>query len=770
MKLLFYALPVFVAAQVVVAAQPEGADSWKNQGVLYLDHALNARLHPVPVSAVRIGDGFWSSRRKVTTEKSLPTMLELLEEHGVGDNFRRLSGRKNVPRKGPLYTDSDLYKWIEAAAWAIASNETSEPDKEKLRAHVESLSSDIVAAQEPSGYLNTYYVGEKVHLRFTELTRSHEDYCLGHLIQAAIAYYRATGSRVLLDTAIRFADYITANFGPAKRPFVTGHPELEMALVELYRTTGQTKYLEFARYLLSGVERDRLKLKDSEVRYMFSGRPFTSRSEFEGHAVRALYAASGATDYFAESGDPSYKKTLDLLWTDLTSRKMYITGGVGARATGESIGDAYELPSLEAYSETCAAIANVMWNFRMLSLTGEARYTDVLERALYNGVNSGLSLSGTLYCYRNPLASSGEKLRNPWYDTTCCPPNVERLFESLPGYMYAISRDGVYVNLYHASEMNWHLQGGMPLKVAQTTNYPWTGEVRLSVEPERPAQFSLYLRWPGWAANADLQVNGHAIDLSAFQRGSYISISRTWAKGDTVVLSLPMQIVSMAANPRVPDVYGRIALQRGPLVYALEQLDQNGATLTDIFMRPSQVGVPESRKDLLGGVTALKLTGRVAEKALADEPLYEALQTGSGPRYETNQPALHSLLFHWKPGAHSDGGLGSNVAGSGSVVIAARTKWRPACGRQIGRGFLRMPERLENMYNQKTCNSFSNVSSSVLDRLATRSAFGWMSVCFLTFSLSLLCVTASAQVTTPPPNAGKLSVSPFSSPRKAACA
>ena len=438
---------------------------WKSEGVIYLDHSLNARLHTVPVSAVRVDDGFWAARRKVTTERSLPTLLDLLEEHGVFDNFRRLSGRKNVPRRGPLYTDSDGYKWIEAAAWAISSNETTDAEKAKLQAKVEALISDIVAAQEPSGYLNTYYQAIKRICDSPNSPGSHEGYCLGHLIQAAIAYYRATGSRTLLDAAINFADYLVDSFGPTKRPFITGHPELEMALVELYRTTGQSKYLEFTRYLFSGVEQDRLKLKDSEMRYIFSGKPFTSHTEFEGHAVRALYAASGATDYFTESGDPAFERTLDLLWTDLTLHKMYITGGVGSRTAGESFGDDYDLPNAIAYAETCAAVANVMWNFRLMTLTAEARYADVLERTLYNGVNAGMSLSGTTYCYRDPLASNGEKLRNPWYDTTCCPPNIERLFESLPGYFYAMSRDGVYLNLYNTSELNWHLEDGLKLKL-----------------------------------------------------------------------------------------------------------------------------------------------------------------------------------------------------------------------------------------------------------------------------------------------------------------
>ncbi|MFL6414821.1 MAG: glycoside hydrolase family 127 protein, partial [Bryobacteraceae bacterium] len=590
---------------------------------------LNAHLHPVPVQAVHLTDGFWGPRRRVTTERSLPTLLALLEEHGAVDNFRRLSGKKAVPRRGPLYTDSDVYKWIEGAAWALASNETSDGDKQKLRGQVDDLISDIVAAQEPTGYLNTYYVGEKAKLRFTELTRSHEDYCLGHLLQAGIAYYRATGERTLLDAGIHFADYVVDNFGPNKRPFVTGHPELEMALVELYRTTGDSKYLEFTRYLFSGVERDRLKLKDADIKYMFSGRPFTSRTEFEGHAVRALYAAAGAADYFAESGDPAFRKTLDLLWSDLTNRKMYITGGVGSRSGGESFGDPYELPSEEAYAETCAAIANVMWNFRLLSITGDARYTDVLERALYNGVNSGLSLSGTLYCYRNPLASNGEKLRSPWYDTTCCPPNIERLFESLPGYFYATSRDGVYVNLYGGSELDWHLEDGSPLKLTQTTNYPWSGEVRLVVNSEKPSDFTLNLRWPGWAASAEIQVNGETVANGSAVRGSYVPISRRWNRGDTVTLNLPMQAVPMVANPRVSDTFGRVAIQRGPLVYAAEQLDQGGVALPDLFIRPNGPSTFEARRDLLGGITTLKFPGQAVEKGYVEDSLYQPLAAAS---------------------------------------------------------------------------------------------------------------------------------------------
>lgn len=623
-----FAVSTAAAAFLMAARAPSPGQNWRDQGIIFLDHSLDARLHTVPIQAVHLGDGFWTSRRKVTTERSLPTMLQLLEEHGVVDNFRRLAGHPELPRKGPVYTDSDLYKWIEAASWAIASNETAEAAREKFHAQIAAFVSVIAAAQEPSGYLNTYYVGDKARLRFTELTRSHEDYCLGHLLQAGIAYYRATGDRSLLNIGLKFADYIVDNFGPTKRPFVTGHPELEMALVEAYRTTGEARYLEFARYLFSGVERDRLKLKESDLRYMFSGKPFTSRTEFEGHAVRALYAVSGATDYFTETGDPAYKKTLDLLWTDLTTRKMYITGGVGSRSAGESFGDPYELPSESAYAETCAAVANVMWNFRLLAATGDARYADVLERTLYNGANAGMSLSGTLYCYRNPLASNGERLRNPWYDTTCCPPNIERLFESLPGYLYSVSRDGIYVNLYHSSDVAWHLEDGRPFRLTQVTNYPWSGDIKLTIDPERASDFTVYVRWPSWAATAEIQVNGQSFSSPDSGRGSYIPISRTWKRGDTISLTFPMQPVPMVANPRVADLYGRLAFQRGPLVYTLEQMDQS-APLNDIFVRLGGAMTADMKKDLLGGVTILKVAGQAAEKSLGEEPLYQPLASAA---------------------------------------------------------------------------------------------------------------------------------------------
>jgi DUF1680 family protein len=621
-----------IAALLLACIFPAAAaDNWRDQGIVYLEHSTLAVMNPVPVRAVRIGAGFWSGRRKINVDRSIPTMLDLLEAHGIVDNFRRLSGRKKeAPRKGPVYTDSDLYKWMEAVAFVLQSE-----DRPDLRATMDRLIDEVLAAQEPSGYLNTNYVGEKTALRFIEMQRSHELYCLGHLLQAAIAYYRATGDRKLLDGGIRFVEYLLTNFGPKKRPLLTGHPELEMALVELYRTTGKKNYLYLAGYLLSGVETDRLQLKPAEIRYMFSGIPFTARSEFEGHAVRAMYASSGATDYYMETGEPAYRQTLDLLWNDLTRRKMYITGGVGSRSQGEAFGEAYELPNSQAYTESCAAIGNMMWNFRMLAATGQSKYADVIERALYNGVNSGMSLNGTLYCYRNPLASNGEKIRNEWYDTTCCPPNLERILASLPGYFYATGRDGVYVNLYHNSVMEWH-----GVRIEQATDYPWSGDVSLAVTPSDRKEFTVYLRIPAWSRTATVLVNGKEV---AAQPGEYAAIRRVWQSGDQIKLRFDVSPRLIAANPRIAEDNGKVSVQRGPLVYCLEGIDQT-APIPDLSLAASGNFIEENRPELLGGVVTLQHPGHAYQTSLSNEPLYTTFEQS---RQRTTRPVMLTLIPYY---------------------------------------------------------------------------------------------------------------------------
>jgi len=606
-----------IAAPLLCAAD----SGWQSEGIVSDTRSPHAKLHSVPIRAVKMGEGFWSARRAINLEKSIPTMLVELEQHGVVDNFLRLEGEKDVPRRGPLYTDSDIYKWMEAVAFVLQSG-----DEPKLRSEFDRLTGIILAAQEPSGYLNTYWSQERTPKRFTEMNRSHELYCMGHLIQAAVAYYRATGDRKLLDGGIRFANYMIENFGPQKRPALTGHPEFEMALVELYRTTGDRRYLDFAGYLLSGVERERLHLKDSDVQYMFSGKPFTSRTEFEGHAVRAMYASCGATDYYMETGDKAYLKTLETLWGDLVNRKMYITGGVGSREAGESFGEAYELPNAQAYGESCAAIGNMMWNWRMLLALGQSRFADVMERALYNGIDSGMSLSGTQYCYRNPLESSGEKIRNEWYDTTCCPPNLERILASLPGYLYNTSPDGVYVNLFHSSTLDWHLENGTALRIAQQTEYPWKGAVDFTVDPANAAEFSLFVRIPAWADGATVGVkvpSPFSTRLDTPKAGEYFEIHRRWEPGDKVHIDFEMKPRLVRANPLVREDAGRVALEWGPLVYCLEQPDQTGASLFDASLLDDGTGfVSAFKPELLGGVLVLNHRGSLVDRPFSSEPLY----------------------------------------------------------------------------------------------------------------------------------------------------
>ena len=347
------------------------ADSnWKDQGVENLAKSPHAKLRNIPVRAVSIESGFWGKRREINVEKSIPSMHDLLESNGRMNNFRRLKGKSTAAQSGPVYSDSDVYKWTEAVGFALQSG-----DRPELRAITDKLIDTVVETQEPSGYLNTYYVQDKVDLRMTVQTQTtgHELYNIGHMLQGAIAYYRATGDRRLLDAGIRFAnDFLYSNYGPApKKPIVSGHPEIEMGLIELYRITGDKRQLELASYILGGD--DRLHLPEHRTIYMYSGTPFTARTKLEGHAVRAMYACCGATDYYMESGDEAYWKTLNTLWNDMVTTKMYVTGGVGSRSDGEAFGDAYELPNFRAYGESCAAIGNMMWNWRMLAATGDAQ-------------------------------------------------------------------------------------------------------------------------------------------------------------------------------------------------------------------------------------------------------------------------------------------------------------------------------------------------------------------------------------------------------------
>jgi uncharacterized protein len=609
--------------QAVLSSDP----GWKDQGVLNLAHSPHAKLRSVPVHAVTIQEGFWYGRREANVKTSIPSMGKLLEVNGRMDNFKRLIGKSDAPQRGPVYSDSDIYKWWEAIGFALQSG-----DNPALRGLVENTAKDVIAAQQPDGYLNTYYIREKAADRMTPRTQQwgHELYNMGHFLQGATAYYRGTGDRALLDTGIRFVnDFLLPSYGPEadKKPLMSGHPEMELALVELYRMTGDKRHLNLAEYLLQGDAR--IPLKPENYVYHFCGKPFTSRTKLEGHAVRAMYACSGATDYYLETGDESYWKTLNTLWSDLVSAKMYITGGVGARSEGEAFGDAFELPNAQAYTESCAAIGNMMWNWRMLAATGDAKYVDVMERALYNGINSGMSLSGNLYCYRNPLSfdpATGDVIRNEWYDTTCCPPNLERTFASLPGYFYSTSKEGIYVHLFHNSELNWKLEDGTPIKIVQKTEYPWKGVVEFVVNPSVSSDFTLYVRVPEWSNKTS--ISGSGISIANAAAGRYVALRRQWRLGDTVRVEFGMAPQLIESNARVAENNGRVAVQRGPLVYCLEGLDQpEGTSLADVSIRAGgknlSAGFNESfEKDLLDGVVVLKHEGAVSKSSAARSSLY----------------------------------------------------------------------------------------------------------------------------------------------------
>ncbi|MFZ1015122.1 MAG: beta-L-arabinofuranosidase domain-containing protein, partial [Terracidiphilus sp.] len=471
-------------------------------------------------------------------------------------------------------------------------------------------------------------------------TTGHELYCIGHLLQGAIAYYRATGDTTLLDAGSRFIDdFLLPNYGPnpSQQGIVAGHPEIEMALIELYRTTGKRPYLDLAGYILHGDPR--IPLRPQQITYMFCGIPFTSRTRLEGHAVRAMYACCGATDYYLETGDPAYLETLNKLWEDLVSHQLYVTGGVGAREAGEAFGNAYELPNARAYGESCAAIGAMMWNWRMLSATGEAKFADVMERSLYNGINSGMSLDGHTYCYRNPLAfdPSGDSrdrhapegaIRNPWYDTTCCPPNLERTFASLPGYFYSTSADGIYVHLYDNSEMNWRLDNGTGIRIVQKTRYPWEGAVRLSVDPATPSEFTMHVRIPGWSARNTVSVNGKPVGGAT--PGAYLAIRRVWSPRDTIDLGFDMTTQLLKANAQVDEDRDRVTFQRGPIVFCMEGLDQAAGQrdLNDAYYaaRLHSASTTHFDSDLLDGVMVIEHPATIDRPVAATGLYYPATE------------------------------------------------------------------------------------------------------------------------------------------------
>lgn len=565
----------------------------------------NARLKPVPIEAVQLEDRFWEPKIRQLRETTLPTQHRILEETGRIDNFRRAAGKIEKDFQGLYFNDSDVYKWLEGCAYSLAYQPGGE---------VERLSDEVIAeiaqAQCDDGYLNTYYMFDREDQRWTNLRDMHELYCAGHLFSAAAAHHRATGKRSLMDVALRFADCIGNLFGDGKKEGVPGHEQIEMGLIELYRETGEARYLKLAQFFLD--KRGHNLIGGGE--YHQDHKPVRELDSVVGHAVRALYLNAGAVDLYMETGEEKLMEAMTRIWTNMTERRMYVTGGVGARRAGEAFGGDYELPNEIAYSETCGAIANALWNWRMLLATGEARYADVAELATYNGALSGISLDGRNYFYVNPLASRGRHRRQRWFGCACCPTNIIRLIGQVPGMIYSTSDNALWTHLYvnSAAKMN---VAGAEISIQQRTDYPWDGAAEMELSLDKPARFALNLRMPGWLRSAEIQVNGEAAEASA--PGAYASIERDWKSGDIVRLALPMPIEQITAHPYVEANAGKIALKRGPLVYCME--DERAAAagvVADGQMTHAY------DKELLDGVGAIHFEGVAGETEGWENSLY----------------------------------------------------------------------------------------------------------------------------------------------------
>lgn len=575
-------------------------------------------IDPVPFTSVTVTDTFWGQRLKASREVTIPLAFSKCEETGRYENFIKAAHPSETYKvEGFPFDDTDVYKTIEGASYSLQTY----PDK-KLQKYIDSVLIIVAAAQEPDGYLYTARTMNPAHPhnwagkeRWSAVENlSHEFYNLGHMIEGAIAHYQATGKRNFLDIAIKYADCVCQEIGnePKQKRLVPGHQIAEMALAKLYLVTGDKKYLDQAKFFLDA--RGHTSRKDA---YSQAHKPVVEQDEAVGHAVRAAYMYSGMADVAAITGDSSYIKAIDRIWDNIISKKIYITGGIGARHAGEAFGNNYELPNLSAYCETCAAIGNVYMNYRLFLLHGDAKYFDVLERTLYNGLISGVSLDGGSFFYPNPLASNGGYSRKPWFGCACCPSNISRFIPSLPGYVYAIKDNQVYVNLYLSNKAELKVNQ-KKIVLEQETGYPWNGDIRVKVT-KGSQKFALKLRIPGWVRNevlpsdlytyADTQkpayrvtVNGQEV-LGELNNG-YLSIERKWKKGDVIEIRLDMLPRIVKANEKVTDDRGRVAVERGPIVYCAEWPDNQCNIHTVLLNQRPQFKVIE-KPDLLYGINQI---------------------------------------------------------------------------------------------------------------------------------------------------------------------
>lgn len=572
-------------------------------------------IDPVPFTSVKVTDNFWGQRLQASREVTIPLAFSKCEETGRYENFVKAAHPSDTYKvEGFSFDDTDVYKTIEGASYSLQTY----PDK-KLQKYIDSVLVIVAGAQEPDGYLYTArtmnpkhphnWAGKERWVAVENL--SHEFYNLGHMIEGAVAHYQATGKRNFLDIAIKYADCVCREIGngPQQKKYVPGHQIAEMALVKLYMVTGDKKYLDQAKFFLD--TRGYTSRKDA---YSQAHKPVVEQDEAVGHAVRAVYMYSGMADVAAITGDSSYIKAIDKIWDNIVSKKIYITGGIGARHAGEAFGNNYELPNLSAYCETCAAIGNVYMNYRLFLLHGDAKYFDVLERTLYNGLISGVSLDGGSFFYPNPLSSNGKYSRKPWFGCACCPSNVSRFIPSLPGYVYAVKNDQVYVNLYLSNKAELKVDKKKIL-LEQETSYPWNGDIRLKIT-QGNQDFTMKLRIPGWVRGnvlpGDLysytdnqkpvyqvSVNGQTVESDV--NDGYLSIARKWKKGDVVEVHFDMIPRIVKANPKVEADHGRVAVERGPIVYCAEWPDNRFNVHSILLNQHPQFKVTD-KPELLYGI------------------------------------------------------------------------------------------------------------------------------------------------------------------------
>jgi DUF1680 family protein len=611
---------------------------------------------PVALKNVTIRDEFWGKYRRLVREQAIPYQWNALNDlipgaepsHAI-ENFRIAAGLSEGEFYGRVWQDSDVAKWLETVAYSLATH----PDGE-LEARADELIELIGKAQQPDGYLNTYYTITGLDKRWTNEREKHELYCAGHMIEAAVAYYDATGKRRLLEIVCAFADHIDSVYGPeeGKKRGYPGHQEIELALVRLYRATGNEKYLKLSKYFIDergkkpfyfdleaeerGEGGDKGVFGEYSYPYRQSHLPVREQKTAVGHAVRAVYMYTGMADVAAETGDDSLADACRTLWEDVTRKQMYVTGGLGSQGYGEDFTFDYDLPNDTCYTETCAAVGLAFWARSMQRLGMDGNYGDILEQALYNGILSGMSLDGRKYFYVNPLevwpASCKVRhdkqdvatTRQSWFNCACCPPNLARLIASLGEYVYSTRESTVYTHLYLKNRADIRL-GGNRIAVSQETNYPWDGQVKITVETEAEKEFTMALRIPAWCAQAEVKVDGETVGLSGKIVRGYLKLTRIWKNGSSIELQLPMPVRRVQAHPELRANAGKVAIMRGPVVYCLEEAD-NSDKLADLVLEEDPGFTAEYDKKLLDGVVLLKGNAFRRDAAKYDGELYRELE------------------------------------------------------------------------------------------------------------------------------------------------